>query len=473
MRLPPVQSFNHSSAYFGGTFYYEPNFDKAIISVCLASSLICLLFFKSVIRSHLNLLLDRSELFDFSRFPNWPIYPGIIAHDSSNADKTPLLIDALAKSQQISTIFDSSELTRLNDGILSFYVGSSRCLLARSHTIASIFKFDQTFYDDNISGRKRLMMFLSNLSTSDFNYGIANYLNFSDTFNKKILDQSIFKMLLNMTGLMEEALAHCNLYHDIDVDEYRKQENAFNNIYKFKDLVSREMFRESLNEIKKMSRKGGNFLLSNFFSIKSKSENIFIKLIFENASLDYPANLDDYELLKKDVDKMDSVYIMLMTVLCIGSNTLSKTCIDLIKSILENSKTKELMMSIIEEDNKKQMEYFILSLLTVLSTDEVIPKKVQHSFITWIDGLPLYIKKGDLLFLYQQSGLTPESLLFSGHHSINDRLTSDERLSIFGLYPNRCPARNFSFQFLTEFIFYLFSKYDITFSKGVFSLQSK
>ena len=183
--------------------------------------------------------------------------------------------------------------------------------------------------------------------------------------------------------------------------------------------------------------------------------------------------MEEYELLKKDVDKMDSVYIMMMGVLCIGSDTLSKICIDLFKRILENPKTKELMMSIIEEDSKKQKENFILSLLTVLTTDEVIPKKVQHSFTAWIDGLPLYIKKGDLLFLYQQSGLTPESLLFSGHHSINHRLTSDERLSIFGLYPNCCPARNFSFQFLTQFIFHLFSTNDITFSDGVFSLQLK
>ena len=58
--------------------------------------MICLLFLNQY-RSYMNLLLDRSELFDFSRFPKWPIYPGIIPHDSSNADKTPLLIDALEK----------------------------------------------------------------------------------------------------------------------------------------------------------------------------------------------------------------------------------------------------------------------------------------------------------------------------------------------------------------------------------------
>ena len=45
--------------------------------------------------------------------------------------------------------------------------------------------------------------------------------------------------------------------------------------------------------------------------------------------------MEDYTKLKKNIDKMDSVYIMLMGVLCIGSNTLSKTCIDLLKMISE------------------------------------------------------------------------------------------------------------------------------------------
>ena len=46
-------------------------------------------------------------------------------------------------------------------------------------------------------------------------------------------------------------------------------------------------------------------------------------------------------------------------------------------------------------------------------------KEVQHSFITLTEGLPIYIKKSDMLFLYEHQ-TTENWYCLLRHHSINN-----------------------------------------------------